>query len=105
MFDLYYEFRKLIAALDEHQTDYAVCGGIAMAIYDRPRGDVLSLDLLLVTPEVQQVWNSRVQADWEGGKLSVVSREGLIGLKNMRGSAQDLADISALMEDVDDATN
>jgi hypothetical protein len=157
MFDLYYEFRKLIAALDEHQTDYALCGGIAMAIYDRPRatvdidllilsgsldgvraiatalgytirgmemtfsngaieirrvskidsetGHVLSLDLLLVTPEIQQVWDSRVQADWEGGKLSVVSREGLIWLKNMRGSAQDLADISALMEDVDDATN
>jgi len=61
--------------------------------------------LLLVTPEIQQVWDSRVEADWEGGKLSVVSREGLIGLKKMRGSAQDHADISALMEDVDDATN
>ena len=157
MFDLYYEFRKLISALDEHQIDYALCGGIAMAIYDRPRatvdidllilsesldgviaiatgfgytirgmemsfsngaveirrvskidsetGHVLSLDLLLVTPEIRQVWDSRVQADWEGGTLSVVSREGLIRLKNMRGSAQDHADISALREDVDDATN
>ena len=157
MFDLYYEFRKLIAALDEHQIDYALCGGIAMAIYDRPRatvdidllilsgsldrvrataaalgytirgmemtfsngaieirrvskidretGQVLSLDLLLVTPEIQQVWDSRIEADWEGGKLSVVSREGLIGLKNLRGSAQDHADISALMEDLDDAKN
>jgi hypothetical protein len=157
MFDLYYEFRKLIAGLDENQIDYALCGGIAMAIYDRPRatvdidllilsesldgvmaiasafdykirglemtfssgaieirrvskidsesGQVLSLDLLLVTPEIQQIWDSRVQADWEGGKLSVVSREGLIRLKNMRGSAQDNADISALLEDIDDATN
>ena len=157
MLDLYDEFRKLIAALDEHQIDYALCGGIAMAIYDRPRatvdidllilaqslddamaiaraldytilglemtfsdgaieirriskidrktGHVLSLDLLLVTPEIQDVWNSRVQADWEGGTLSVVSREGLIRLKNMRGSAQDKADISALMEDINDATN
>jgi hypothetical protein len=157
MFDLYDEFRKLIAALDEQQIDYALCGGIAMAVYDHPRatvdidlliltesldgvmaiakaleytirglemtfsneaieirrvskihsetGQVLSLDLLLVTPEIRGVWDSRVQADWEGGTLSVVSREGLIQLKKMRGSAQDKADISALMEDIDDATN
>jgi len=157
MFDLYDEFRKLIAALHEQQIDYALCGGMAMAVYDRPRatvdidllilaesldgvmaiaialdyrirgleltfangaieirriskihsesGQVLSLDLVLVTPEIRGVWDSRVQADWEGGTLSVVSREGLIALKNMRGSAQDNADISALLEDVDDATN
>ncbi|HEY6229684.1 MAG TPA: hypothetical protein VIW64_00345 [Pyrinomonadaceae bacterium] len=157
MFDLYDEFRKLISALDEHQIDYALCDGIAMAIYDRARatvdidllipseslhavmavaraqgytirslettfsegpieirrvskidsqtGQVLSLDLLLVTPEIREIWNSRVQADWEGGTLSVVSRDGLIGLKKMRGSAQDSADIAALLEDVEDATN
>jgi hypothetical protein len=72
---------------------------------DSETGHVLSLNLLLVTPEIRQVWDSRLQADWEGGKLCVVAREGLIRLKNMRGSAQDHADISALMEDVDDATN
>jgi hypothetical protein len=157
MIDLYDEFRKLIAALDEHQIDYALCGGIAMAIYDRPRatvdidllilsesldvvieiatafgytirslemtfsngaieirrvskidsdtGHVLSLDLLLVTPEISDVWDSRVQADWEGGRLYVVSREGLISLKSMRGSAQDKADISALTEDINHAPN
>lgn len=157
MFDLYNEFRILIAVLDEHQIDYALCGGIALAVYDHPRatvdidlliiaesldrvmaissglgytirgldmtfaegaieirrvskidsqtGHLLSLDLLLVTPEIRQVWDSRVEADWEGGVLSVVSREGLISLKRMRGSAQDLADIQGLLEDADDATN
>ena len=157
MLDLYDEFRKLITALDEHQIDYALCGGLAMAVYDRPRatididlliltqsldgvmaiartldytilglemtlsggaieirrvskidreiGHLLSLDLLLVTPEIQNIWNSRVQADWEGGTLSVVSRDGLIELKKLRGSAQDEADIAALMEDIHDATN
>ncbi|MEP6568769.1 MAG: hypothetical protein ABJC10_03265 [Acidobacteriota bacterium] len=29
MFDLYDEFRLLIAVLDEHQIDYALCGGMA----------------------------------------------------------------------------
>lgn len=72
---------------------------------DREIGHLLSLDLLLVTPEIQNIWNSRVQADWEGGTLSVVSRDGLIELKKLRGSAQDDADIAALMEDVHDARN
>ena len=61
--------------------------------------------MLLVTSQIQQVWDSRVRANWEGGTLSVVSREGLIALKKLSGRPQDLADISALMEDADDATN
>ena len=157
MFDLYNEFRILIAALDEHQIDYALCGGLAMAVYDRaratvdidllilsesldrvlpiatklgyeirgkdmtfangaieirrvskidrPSGHLLSLDLLLVTPAIQNVWNSRVEADWEDGRLFVVSRAGLIALKRMRGSPQDIADIVALQEDVNNAKN
>ena len=157
MFDLFDELRKVIAALDEHQVDYALCGGLAMAIYGRPRatvdidililaesldvvipiatklgyeirgldmtfshgaieirriskidrigGQVLSLDLLLVTPAIQHVWNSRIEADWEAGTLSVVSIAGLIELKNLRHSLQDLADIDSLQEDSNDATS
>ncbi len=156
MFDLYSEFRKLIAELDQHKIEYAVCGGLAMAVYDHARatvdidililsqsldlvlpmakelgydirgldmtfsdgaieirrvskidrgsGQVLSLDLLLVTQAVQEVWNSRVVADWEGGILSVVSRVGLIVLKSLRSSPQDKVDIAALEEDLNDAT-
>jgi len=156
MLDLYEELRSLIAALDKHEIEYALCGGIAMAIFGRPRatvdidllilaesldevievakaleytvrgldmsfandaieirrvskidqetGFVLSLDMLLVTSQIQKIWDSRVRADWEGGKLSVVSREGLIALKKLGGRPQDFADISTLMED-EDATN
>jgi Nucleotidyl transferase AbiEii toxin, Type IV TA system len=151
MLDLYEELRTLIRALDKHEIDYALCGGIAMAIYNRPRatvdidllivadslgelikvardleytvrgldltfandtieirrvskidretGFVLSLDMLLVTPQIQQIWDSRVRANWEDGRLSVVSREGLIALKELSGRPQDLADIHALTED------
>ena len=157
MLDLIDELGKLVGALDKHEIDYALCGGIAMAIYDRPRATVdidllilsesldrvieiargleytirgldmtfandaieirrvskidnetrilLSLDMLLVTPEIRRIWDARVRADWEGGKLSVVSLEGLIGLKRMSARPQDIADISALMEDADDATD
>ena len=68
-------------------------------------GHLLSLDLLLVTPAIRDVWDARVQAEWEGGELSVVSRAGLIELKRLRASPQDQADISALQEDIGDARN
>jgi len=157
MFDLYDEFLLLIRALDQQGIEYALCGGMAMAVYDCPRttididllilsesleqvlaiasslsysirgmdmtfasgaieirrvskihsgtGHLLSLDLLLVTPAIRDIWDARVQAEWEGGELSVVSRSGLIELKKLRSSPQDHADISALQEDIVDAGN
>jgi hypothetical protein len=155
MLDLHEELRKLVALFDEHKVEYALCGGVAMAIHGRLRttididllilseslekvlevakslgynirgkdltfansaveirrvskidpesGDLLSLDLLLVTPQIRTVWESRAEAEWEGGSLSVVSRDGLIQLKRLRSSAQDLADIKALEEGDRDA--
>jgi hypothetical protein len=151
--DLYEELRKITSALNEHHIEYALCGGLAMAVYDRPRatididlmilsqalaetikvadglgysirekdltlangaieirriskvdqasGTLLTLDLLLVTEGLQHIWQARMDAQWEGGKLSVVSRDGLIRLKKMSARPQDLADISALTEDRD----
>jgi hypothetical protein len=69
---------------------------------DPEDGDLLSLDLLLVTPDIRAVWESRLQAEWEGRKLWVVSVDGLIALKSLRGSAQDLADIEALTNEGSD---
>lgn len=153
MLDIDDEFRNLVAAFDEHKIEYALCGGMAMAVHQRPRmtididvliqeesldrvvalakeqgynirgkdmsfasgaveirrvakidadaGDLLSLDLLLVTPQLRPVWESRIEAEWEGGTFSVVSRAGLIALKQFRSSGQDLDDIKALEEDQD----
>ena len=155
MLDIDDEFRNLVAAMEKHQIDYALCGGMAMAVYQQPRmtididvliqpdsfegvaaiakqqgytirgkdmsfangaveirrvskmdidaGDLLSLDLLLVTPELMPMWESRVRAEWEGGAFSVVSREALIALKRLRSSGQDLDDIKALEEGIYDA--
>jgi len=137
MFDIAEELRLLVAKLNEHDIEYALCGGMAMAVHQEPRmtvdidmliqkksladvmtvahelgytirgldmtfangaveirriskidpeaGDVLSLDFLLVTAEVRTVWESRIESEWEGGRLSVVSREGLIALKKLSG--------------------
>jgi len=151
MIDILDELRSLVAVLDEQEVDYALCGGMAMAVHGQQRttididllilsdslekiyalartlgynirgkemsfaggaveirrvskidqddGELLSLDLLLVTPETLPAWESRVKAEWEDGKLSVVSVRGLIALKQLRNSSQDLADIEALAGD------
>lgn len=71
---------------------------------DPEGGDVLTLDLLLVTPALEKVWPKERPVKWEGVELSVVTPEGLIELKQLRGSGQDRQDISRLkaLEEVDD---
>lgn len=51
---------------------------------DPEDGELLSLDLLLVTPATIQAWESRVDAEWEDRTLTVVSVGGLIALKQLR---------------------
>jgi hypothetical protein len=63
---------------------------------DEETGDWFSLDFLVVTPPIQKVWDTRQEVEWEEGKLRVVSREGLIFLKSLRGSGQNLDDIQRL---------
>ncbi len=57
---------------------------------------MLSLDLLLVTPQVEDVWETREKIDFLGSQLSVVSLSGLIKMKRLAGRPQDLADIERL---------
>ncbi len=59
-------------------------------------GELLSLDLLLVTEAVRGVWDGRQEMEWDFGKICVVSREGLIVLKSLRGSGLDQDDIKRL---------
>ena len=148
MLDLFSEFQMFVSKLSKQRIDYALCGGLAMAVYgivratvdmdflilveslddvkaiaremgytfeaqpmrfasgaieirriskiDPDSNDLLMLDLLLVTPLIQDVWESRTELEWERESLSVVSREGLIKLKSFRGSGQDNDDIKRL---------
>jgi cellobiose-specific phosphotransferase system component IIB len=141
------ELSQLIFALNENEIEYAVCGGLSMAIHGFVRAtvdidilireeslekaykivgekgfeirgldisfkeravkirrvskidaddEVLSLDFLLVTPQIQDVWETRETISFLGNQLSVVSREGLIKMKRLAGRPQDLADIERL---------
>jgi len=152
--DLLIELKNLTEALDKNRMDYALCGGLALAVYARPRATLdidimvepdflgkikqivedlgfkvpaapmsfkggavqihrmtkiddeteehMVLDLLLVTPQTKISWDSRISVDWEGGKLKVLTPEGLIMLKSLRKSGQDLDDIEYLKELIDE---
>jgi hypothetical protein len=68
---------------------------------DPETGDLLSLDLLVVTPTLVPVWESRERVGWEHGTVPVVSRAGLVTMKRLRASGQDLDDIRVLEEEDD----
>lgn len=46
MFDLYEEFKNVIRALADNEIDYAVCGGMALAVYGIPRATI-DIDILI----------------------------------------------------------
>jgi hypothetical protein len=148
MYSVTEELDRFRRALNGAGIEYALCGGLAMAMHGHPRatvdidilvleqdlprieelaadqgfilkarpmdfdkgamrirriskidpsyGEVLMLDLLLVTPASQHVWETRESREWLGEPLKVVSPEGLISLKQGRMSLQDQADIARL---------
>lgn len=57
---------------------------------------LLSLDLLVVTPVFEPVWNDRQRVQWRGRTLDIVSLAGLATMKRLAGRPQDLADLAAL---------
>jgi hypothetical protein len=149
LLDLFDELCGIVACLEKANIEFALCGGLAVAVYSTPRftedidllvppasiesvkravkeigfifeaapmgfaegtiiitrlskidhprsSDLLLLNILTVTPLIQDVWDTRVKLPWEQGTISVVSKEGLIKLKKLRNSPQDLVDIKAL---------
>lgn len=62
-------------------------------------GEVLSLDLLLVTPYFDDVWETKEELEWENKSLWIVSKDGLIKMKELAGRDKDLIDIGRLKDD------
>ena len=146
--ELFDEFLQLISEFKKEKIEYALCGGLAMAVYAFPRATLdidvliepetlekaktvakklgftfdaglmkfcngviqiyrltkissdtnepLMLDMLLLTPDIKEVWESKQILTWDQGDLPVVSPKGLIKLKSMRLSGQDQDDIKNL---------
>ena len=152
--ELFDEFSRLVSEFKKENIEYALCGGLAMAVYAFPRAtldidilikpeslekaktvaqrlgftsdaglmkfsdgaiqiyrltkvstdssDTLILDMLLLTPEIKEVWESKQILTWDQGDLPVVSPKGLIKLKSMRLSGQDQDDIKNLESIIDE---
>ena len=146
--ELFDEFSRLVEEFNKEHIEYALCGGLAMAVYAFPRATLdidiliepatlekaktiaiklgftfdaglmkfsggaiqiyrltkispdsdepLMLDMLLLSPEIKEVWESKRILTWDNGELPVVSPKGLIKLKSMRLSGQDQDDIKNL---------
>lgn len=76
-------------------------GAIEIRRISKIEGDtkrVFTLDFLLVTEPLQEVWENRELIEWEDGKTWTVSKDGLITLKTISGREQDLLDIKNLRE-------
>ena len=147
--DLYEELAGIVDELNEAGIDYAVCGGVALALHGLPRytkdidilvrmedverirelvsprgfdlppahlpfdvgteremrvvriskvekGELISLDLLVVTPVLTSVWEDRQVFEWRGSSIQVVSAAGLAAMKRLAGRSQDLVDLERL---------
>ncbi len=57
---------------------------------------VLTLDLMILPPFLEDVWKDRIVIEWRGRRVKIVSREGLARMKRLAGRKQDLADLDRL---------
>lgn len=63
---------------------------------DRETKTLITIDFLLVTEAIKEVWQTRKTFEWNRGIINSVSKDGLIFLKKISGRLQDLADIERL---------
>lgn len=59
-------------------------------------GEVLNLDLMVVSPGYQSVWKTRERVPLRDLTVTVLSREGLIQMKLVAGRPKDLMDVENL---------
>ena len=143
------ELESVVDLLHEAGVEYALCGGLAVAVhgYERFTKDIdllvladdapritalvrqlgfslstgpmpfgvgtgeerevhriskllehgpLPLDLVVVGPALQGVWETRQQRRWRGRHLTVISADGLATMKRLAGRPQDLLDLERL---------
>ena len=58
--------------------------------------ELLTLDMILINPQTQDVWDSRQTVEWRRRHLTVVSKQGLMKLKLMARRSKDLIDLQEL---------
>lgn len=145
---LFDELKAVLEALDSAHVDYALVGGLAVAVWGAPRatkdidllvkkaelpramaalkalgftleglpfefkdgtqlqrvnrvdaaGNLMTVDFMLVDANLEAAWQSRARLPFDGGQVSVISRETLIGMKARAARPQDIMDIQNLKD-------
>ena len=146
------ELRKIAQILNSNNIEYALCGGLAVALHGYPRAtqdidllvqesdlkvilsllnsldyniiagiipfdvgeeserrifrvskfsnsEILTVDLVLVSPYLNDVWKTRETYSVDDYSLKTVSLPGLLKMKKIAGRFQDLADLERLEHD------
>jgi hypothetical protein len=63
-----------------------------------PSGNLMTLDFMIVDANLEQVWASRIILPFGDRRVSVVSRDALIGMKARAARPQDVMDIQNLKD-------
>ncbi len=145
------ELRLISTILNSHGIQYALCGGLAVAVHGFPRAtqdidflvqednlrqiislleengynipagripfdagldtemilyrisrisgeELLTVDLVIVSPVLEDVWETRETYQVDDYELCVISLKGLRKMKSLAGRPQDLADLDHLNE-------
>lgn len=65
--------------------------------------ELITLDMILVTESIADIWNERIRVEWNQGQYSIVSREGMIRMKTIAGRPKDLIDLEYLRGEADES--
>lgn len=70
---------------------------------DSESKELITLDLLLVTEALENVWKGRKRVKWNAGEYQIVSRDGMMVMKEMADRPKDRIDLEYLrgMDDED----
>jgi hypothetical protein len=102
MADLLSELARLTDALEDHGIEYAVCGGLALTILGFPRA-TFDIDILIRKESLERCFEiaKPFGFDIHGMAMSMVSRTGLIKMKELAGRPKDLIDIDRIKNERD----
>ena len=82
MLDIYDEFRSLVAALDEHEIEYALCGGMAMAVHRRPRMTI-DIDILIQSESLERVTTIATDLDYKIRGMDMSFAKGAVEIRRV----------------------
>lgn len=82
MADIFEEFQKLIAKINQEQISYAVCGGWALAIHGVPRATV-DIDLLVLSENLDQVWRIAEDLGYDVKGLPLSFDDGFLEIRRI----------------------